>query len=138
MLHSNICLILKINFLSSKVKWNVSISDVRRLKGYLVSYTQVEEYFLIDQNEASLTNDGMVNWNYIYAEYDNDEQKAAFQVKIDVDPFTKYAIYVKAELTLDSHAEVKQTFHFTTSLDRFISKIYYVYSLPARKILERI
>ena len=115
------------------VEWNVTVSDLRRLKGFTVSYSQVNE------DESSLENQGLIEWNHLYAEFnENDEasplqnRRKLFQVKIDAAPFIKYAVYVKADLTLDSQWGGKGSYA-SIAKDKLISQINYIYSLPARK-----
>ena len=59
------------------------------------------------------------------------------QAKIDVEPFTRYALYVKADLTLDynwanmdSYNRINRSL-LTFETDKLTSQIHYVYSLPS-------
>ena len=49
----------------------MTIADLRRLKGFIVSFTEVEsdEGFVIDQN------DELIEWSVMYVEYVEGEQK---------------------------------------------------------------
>ena len=133
------------------VEWNVTVSDLRRLKGFTVSYAQVIEDFFISQDEsdlshsyeASLANQGLIEWNHLYAEFNEHDEastlqkrKKLFQVRIDVAPFIKYAVYVKADLTLDSQWGEKGMYA-SIAKDKLISQINYIYSLPARKYFKK-
>jgi hypothetical protein len=124
------------------VSWNVSISDLRRLKGYILSYTEVPNDYLIDQNDidfmhsfkmSSNSYDSLFEWNYLYLQYDESiDSNKLVKMNIEVEPFTRYAVYVKADLTIDSHLSNIERYS-SFALDKIISQINYVYSLPARK-----
>ena len=142
---SNQTIDLKISLASSSIKvtWNVSISDLRRLKGFILSYTEVPDGFTIDRNDVDFMHSfkttrtsGSIDWSYLYAEYNEETvQKKAFSMTFDVEPFARYAIYVKADMTYDSRWKNDKLFYSSVGLDKFISQINYVYSLPARKLL---
>jgi len=112
-----------------RVDWNVTIADLRRLKGFILSYAEVPAGFLIDQNDVD---SGFIEWNVLYIEYAEEKstkKEASLNAAIDVQPFTRYAIYLKADLTYDDD---KLLFHASISADKIISTIYYVYSMPAQ------
>ncbi len=133
---------LKFEFMPSSivVSWNVIISDLRRLKGFILSYTEVPDGYFIDQNDidfmysykSTSAVDSLYEWNYLYVHYDESiDLSRSVRIGIDVEPFTRYAIYVKADLTIDSH--LSNMGHYSSfALDRVISEINYVYSLTAR------
>jgi len=123
------------------VNWNVTISDLRRLKGYILSYTEVPDGLYIDQNDIDFmhsykttTTDSYYEWNYLYIQYDESiDIDRNVKTTIEVEPFTRYAIFVKADLTIDSH--LSNVGHYSSfALDRVISQINYVYSMQARKL----
>ncbi len=136
------------------IQWNVTVSDTRRLKGFIISYAKVHDQFVVDQNDVDFmysyesnlkkSSSGFdlnaeapvrIEWNYLYAEYDEDSS-LEFRVQIkNVDPFTKYAIYVKADLTSFESTTPQHLKTNILSFDRLISNINYIYSLPARKYL---
>lgn len=142
---SNQTIDLEIKLISRliQVTWNVTISDLRRLKGFIVSYAEIPDGFTINQNDIdfmqsyrSIISDSnsFIEWNYLYAEYNEDVKGKRFTVRINAEPFTRYAIYVKADLTHDSRWETnKELFRSSIGFDKVISTIQYVYSLPARK-----
>lgn len=119
------------------------MSDLRRLKGYIVSYAEVPDGFTINQNDIDFMQsyrtisadfNSFIEWNYLYAEYNEDTKSKRFTVHINAEPFTRYAIYVKADLTYDSRWETnKELFRSSIRFDKVISTIQYVYSLPARE-----
>ena len=136
---SNQTIDLEIELISGsiEVSWNVSISDLRRLKGFIVSYAETPDDFLINQNDIdykALDSDSFIEWSHLYSEFDEDAKKKYVTVRISAEPFTRYAIYVKADITHDSRWETGSNyFRSSIRLDKVISTIYYVYSLPARK-----
>ena len=103
------------------VTWNVSVSDLRRLKGFVLAYVEANANLTADLDE-------MYDWSSIYIDYDESTQRQGqMSAVLDVEPFTRYAIYLKADLTVD--AEWRTSFDY----DRLISNINYVFSLPSRK-----
>lgn len=138
---SNQTIDLKFSLMSKiiTVNWNVTVSDLRRLKGYILSFTEVPDDYFIDQNDVDFMHsfktsatDSLFEWNYLYHQYDESiDASRSITVNIEVEPFTRYAIYVKADLTIDSH--LSNIGHYSSfALDKVISQINYVYSLPAR------
>jgi hypothetical protein len=127
------------------VNWNVTISDLRRLKGYTLSYTKVPNNFKFDQNNVDFMH-SYVNyqapindedddistirfeWNYVYLQYDEQSNKRQTSVYIDVEPFTRYAIYLKADITIKTDWKSQSN----SDSDPLVSRIQYVHSLPAR------
>lgn len=142
---SNQTIDLEIKLISRQIQisWNVTISDLRRLKGFIVSYAEIPDSFTINQNDIdfmqsyrSISSDlnSFIEWSYLYAEYNEDVKSKRFTVRINAEPFTRYAIYVKADLTHDSRWETNRgLFRSSIGFDKVISTIQYVYSLPARK-----
>lgn len=116
------------------VNWNVTVSDVRRLKGYILFYAPISNNLILDQNEMEYKSDlekSDLEWMHLYVDYDEKTSKHLVQTSIDVEPFTRYAVYVKADLTINFDSKwINRTLY---QYDRIISKINYVYSLPARK-----
>ena len=130
------------------VSWNIFISDLRRLKGYTISYVEVSDDFLFDKRDVDLIgsfnnnhmyDDGLFEWNYLYIDFDESiyKKNGIVQAKIDVEPFTRYALYVKADLTLDynwanmdSYNRINRSL-LTFETDKLTSQIHYVYSLPS-------
>ena len=70
----------------------------------------------------------------MYIQYDESiDIDRNVKTTIEVEPFTRYAIFVKADLTIDSH--LSNLGHYSSfALDRVISQINYVYSMQARKL----
>lgn len=49
--NQTITLVIERHSSSLTARWNVTIADLRRLKGFIVSYAEVPDGFLIDQND---------------------------------------------------------------------------------------
>ena len=155
---SNKTIDLKFDFDLYKIiiSWNVTITDLRRLKGFIISYIQVASNFTFDQNDVESLHSSLISsstskkisnlhfniiyeWSYLYIQFDEYLAKKnhnAYKASIDVEPFTRYAIYLKADLTMDTQDwNYNDTFHdtYSTKADKLISQIHYLYSSPARK-----
>lgn len=120
---------LKIN-----VGWNVTISDLRRLKGYFVYYSEVgdkddEQTMMIDYEADSIQSYN--RWNYVYIQYAETHFNREMNAVIECRPYVRYALYVKADLMIDNTWSSNRT---SFEYDRVISKINYVISLPARNL----
>ena len=125
------------------VSWSVSVADLRRLKGFILSYVEVADGFVFEQNDVDFMHsshkslnavaDSVYEWNYVYLQYDEYKMSKVVRASIDVEPFTRYAVYVKADLTMDTQWSNKSSYSLSFGADRLISKINYVYSLPARE-----
>ena len=134
------------------ISWNVTISDLRRLKGFILSYIEVPKNFSFDENDVdffhsstsfssykSLNNiyfNMIYEWNYMYIQFDEYmlKTKGIYSTSIDVEPFTRYAVYLKADLTMDTPDwSYNKSSYSSFKSDKIISKINYVYSLPDRK-----
>lgn len=117
------------------IEWDVDISDLRRLKGFLIGYMEVsneKQKKLLEDEEY----ESEEKWAYLYVSYSQRSSNMKLPLKqkmrgqIEVRPFRKYAVYVKADLMIDTNwANRTASFEY----DRVISKISYVISLPARK-----
>ncbi|CAF0885729.1 unnamed protein product [Brachionus calyciflorus] len=117
---------LKRNFI--KVLWNVTISDLRRLKGFNIFYKQVAENYLeYDISDSFDQSD----WMHLYVEFNEKNSKDFVSIEIEnLEAFTKYAIYVKADLMINSNWLINSK--YSTQFDRIISAINYVQTLPSQ------
>ncbi len=123
-----------------KLGWLVQVSDLRRLKGYTVAYTEVGDEFEFDKRDIDLEQEEQsarsgYEWSYQYVSFDETVYKrnGLIEAQLECEPFTRYALYVKADLMLDyswysGNGSAKVAFEN----DRLVSQINYVYSLPAR------
>jgi insulin receptor len=111
------------------VEWTVTISDLRRLKGYILSYMDVSSSDVSSVDIENLDYD----WTSLYIEF-GESMKSSRKMfaTLDVEPFTRYAVYLKADLTLDVNWNSEMASSFER--DRLTSNLNYVYSLPARMI----
>lgn len=125
------------------VKWNITITDLRRLKGFNLFYVEAPSGSIIQSNDidfissSSLPVGAYQEWHQVYFQYDElvtgpSAKSREVKLEIDVKPFTRYAIYVKADITMDTNWNRVSSFE----LDRLISRINYVYSMPASKYLD--
>ena len=153
---SNRTIELKFNLEPKKllISWNVSISDFRRLKGFILSYIEVPQNFSFDENDVEFLQSSSIlssykslnsiyfnmiyEWSYLYVQFDEYrlKNKTFYTTSIDVEPFTRYAVYLKADLTMDETPNwsynKSSLSSYSFNSDKMISKINYVYSLPAR------
>ena len=125
------------------IKWNITITDLRRLKGFNLFYVEAPIGSIIQSNDvdfissSSLPIGAYQEWNQVYFQYDelvsgSLAQSREVKLEIDVKPFTRYAIYVKADITMDTNWNRVPSFES----DRLISQINYVYSMPASEYLD--
>lgn len=100
-----------------------------------------------DENEAKENEIDDSLWNYVYVPYAQEAAMAnnlvVLTVKkrmrgtISVRPFRKYAIYVKADLMVDTnwaYSNRSSAFEY----DKVISGVVLVTSLPARKLMRSV
>lgn len=109
---------LKIEFWPRQivVRWNITIVDLRRLNGYVLYYKETDS-----ETTASELDD---EWNSLFVEYDETASLRHMNAWLDVEPFTKYSLFVKADLNMDMNVSYQY--------DRLISDVHHVYSLPAQ------
>jgi hypothetical protein len=129
------------------VHWNLSVADLRRVKGFVLSYKEAPEGVFFNQNDIDLTHSAVEHrqyspfiddeWNYSYLQYDESTMSRAMNASIEVEPFTRYAIYVKLDLTMHFKSDNKtmqlDSLLLASFTDQLISSIYYVYSMPSSK-----
>lgn len=124
------------------VTWPVIFSDTRRLKGFLLSYIEAPGNLTYDPNDISTVSSGysavnnLNDWLTVYIQHNEMQarlDKYIISEIITVKPYTRYAIYVKADITFASQFD-NRSMHTSFENDRVISDIYYVYSFPASKI----
>jgi hypothetical protein len=127
------------------VYWNLSVADLRRIKGFALSYIKAPEGVFFNQNDIDLTHSALEHrqyspfvddeWNYSYLQYDESTMNRALNASIVVEPFTRYAIYVKLDLTMQYRSDNKtlrlDSLSLASFTDQLISSIYYVYSMPS-------
>lgn len=126
---------LNVTATSINVSWSIIFNDLRRLRGYTLGYKMIFNESNIDLDETYSSQSCYAEkysnsmWKYLFVPFD-EFQNVNFTItrEIIVEPFKRYAIYVKADVLFDSHWNDKHV-----SLSRTISDIYYVYSLPASK-----
>ncbi len=119
------------------VRWNVTISDLRRLNGFILYYSQLSD----NQALSDFKNDNRLdqrNWESLYVEFDENNLKKnrGMIVTFECDPYTKYAVYLKADLAMTN----SQIYYLNNrsnlfGQDRLISAINFVQSLPSRKFI---
>ena len=117
------------------VSWQVSFFDPRRLNGYRLYYIEARDNMTFDQNDISLRTDcASSEWTSEYVQYERrleGIQKFLMSEQIKVKAYTRYAIYVKADINFASNYEFDNNIRNSTSKrDKIISDIYYVYSSP--------
>lgn len=128
------------------VEWEVEISDLRRLKGYQIGYSEVntksqEDRLLNDDDtdessegeESTLIADDQVDlWTYLYVPYSQESIiTRRMKGRIEVRPFTEYALFVKADLMAADTNWANRSSAFEH--DKVISRVVRITSLPARK-----
>lgn len=131
------------------VEWEVEISDLRRLKGFQIGYSEVntksqEDRLLNDDDDDNDENsdgedstldqiDDQVDlWTYLYVPYSQESIiTRRMKGRIDVRPFTKYALFVKADLMAADTNWANRSSAFEH--DKVISRVVRITSLPARK-----
>jgi hypothetical protein len=130
------------------ISWNATFSDLRILKGFILFHTQVPFNISFDQYDMELLHssaisisyykslksaDNFYEWDYEYIQFDEllFKKNNLYKAIIDVKPFSRYAIYLKADLSLNYNGS---SLYFNSLIsDKIISKIHYVFSLPASK-----
>ena len=102
-----------------RVSWNVSLSDPRRLKGFTLFYAEAQ----IGEND--------LEWSYLYVQYDESLSDRPLFATIEVQPYTRYAIYLKTDLTLDSQWHQTRSF-----IGPLVSDLHFIYSLSSRNYFK--
>jgi hypothetical protein len=135
------------------IYWNVTFSDLRRLKGFILFHTQVPLNISFDQYDMELLHSSAISisyykslksvydiyeWDYEYIQFNELllKKNNLYKATIDVKPFSRYAIYLKADMSLNylNWKYNGSSLYFNSfKSDKIISKIHYVYSLPASK-----
>lgn len=145
----------KLDKYKMSIVWNVTFSDLRRLKGFILSYIRVPtNNFSFDHYDLEFFHSSTVSfssykslksvyfnmiyeWNYLYIQFDEIllRKHSSYRATIDVEPFTRYAVYLKADLAYDDafdwNFNESSLFANSFKIDKMISKIYYVHSLAA-------
>ncbi len=115
------------------VSWQVSFFDRRRLNGYRLYYIEAHDNLTFDPNDISFGTDCANEWNSEYVEFERrleGIQNFLMNEVIKVKAYTRYAIYVKADINFVSSQTTSDIRNSTSKRDKVISDIYYVYSSP--------
>lgn len=109
-----------------KISWNVSITDLRRLKGFTVYYMPINDEVNKIINDDTFE---QLEWQSVYIEYSEINGKYLSALIDILKPFTRYAVYVKADLLHNSN--IIREKKYSSQYDQILSKINLIQTLPS-------